>query len=726
MDPQPTGKAVKDGRPRHKWTTFEGTVLMSLIIRNIHKTGLEKDELSKLADSTAPHKKRRNTRRAKEVADPDRLKYVDVATALNRALHKSDYTNDIPVEEVEKLLHFFLRDRKGAIAVIDRQPTARLTRSTHRIWNRGLNFLGTITEWDNGRKAAEEVKRREDEERRLNVGNAGAITAGANTSGVAAGWGDDTAAAPSGDGWGTAANENNTDTPAAGNIGAWGDAMEVDPHATSTNDMKTNQDSSVGAWGSGAAGSSAAVSANDSDPWGAVIERTIESNSATGAWGEPEASKTFTSSGVAAADWSATEDPFATPLPPSVALSTNKTTTLVTSWGVSGASTTTSVPAAVNSDPCVETATQSTDPVLDTAASAWGAVPAISTTGLSSKTTNNFGKAADSTRDPWGSTTKSPIAPFHDTTDTAADPWGTYAESTANQPSVMDWSTEVLGVASANSINMKNAEQTASPGVQVDKSVHMSLYDSWGAPTTDMPHRSANTTDGGWGEPISDIPRQSANTTDNGWGEPISETSRQFIAISDSGWGDNVERSQGGNSQVNTTAELSYSGCAKINNGHDKTQWSTTAAPVPLGPGPSPTTLEDSAADSGNQPLWPPIADESSQSNGRESSAALKNQTRQENNPDKTSNNPVQVAQLAGSGINPARLAMLTAAETDYDDEGPSFETTADEGLDQGRKSFKPTGTFGSKDNAIPLKFNRLAGKQSGSGDSSTTRDDWA
>ncbi|KFX90270.1 hypothetical protein O988_08276 [Pseudogymnoascus sp. VKM F-3808] len=699
MDPGPNNKATKDGRPRHKWTTFEGTVLMSLIIRNIHKTGLEKDEFSKLADSTAPHKKRRNTRRAKEVADPDRLKYVDVATALNRALHKSDYTNDIPVEEVEKLLRFFLRDRKGAIAVIDRQPTARLTRSTHRIWNRGLNFLGTTTEWDNGRKAAEEVKRREDEERRLNVGNAGAITAGANTSGVAAGWGDDTAAAPSGDGWGTAANENNTDTPAAGNIGAWGEAMEVDPHATSTNDMKTNQDSSVGAWGSGAAGSSAAVSANDPDPWG----RCIESNSATGGWGEPEASKTFTSSGAAAADWSATEDPFATPLPPSVALSTNKTTTLVNSWGVSGASTTTSVPVAVNSDPWVETATQSTDPVLDTAASAWGAVPTISTTGLSSKTTNNFGKAADSTPDPWGSTTKSPIAPFHDAADTAADPWGANAESTANQPSVMDWSTEVLGVTSANSINIKNAEQTASLGVQVDKSAHMSLDDSWGAPTTDMPHRSANTTDGSWGEPISD----------------------QFIAISDNGWGDNIEKSQGGNSQSNTTAELSYSGGATVNNGHDKTQWSTTAAPVPLGPGPLSTTLEDSAADSGNQPLWPSIADESSQSNGRESSAALKNQNRQGSNPDKTSNNPDQVAQLAGSGINPARLAMLTAAETDYDDEGPSFETTAGEGLDQGRKSFKPTGTFGSKDNAIPLKFNRLAGKQAGSGDSNTTRDDW-
>ncbi|KFY01229.1 hypothetical protein V490_01005 [Pseudogymnoascus sp. VKM F-3557] len=708
MDPQPTSKAVKDGRPRHKWTTFEGTVLMSLIIRNIHKTGLEKDELSKLADSTAPHKKRRNTRRAKEVADPDRLKYVDVATALNRALHKSDYTNDIPVEEVEKLLHFFLRDRKGAIAVIDRQPTARLTRSTHRIWNRGLNFLGTITEWDNGRKAAEEVKRREDEERRLNVGNAGAITAGANTSGVAAGWGDDTAAAPSGDGWGTAANENNTDTPAAGNIGAWGDAMEVDPHATSTNDMKTNQDSSVGAWGSGAAGSSAAFSANDPDPWGAVIEKTIESNSATGAWGEPEASKTFTSSGAAAADWSATEDPFATPLPPSVALSTNKTTTLVTSWGVSGASTTTSVPAAVNSDPWVETATQSTDPVLDTAASAWGAVPAISTTGLSSKTTNNFGKAADSTPDPWGSTTKSPIAPFHDTADTAADPWGTYAESTANQPSVMDWSTEVLGVASANSINIKNAEQTASFGVQVDKSAHMSLDDSWGAPTTDAPHRSAN-------------------TTDSGWGEPIPDTSRQFIAISASGWGDNIEKSQGGTSQINITADLSYSGGATVDNGQDKTQWSTTAAPVPLGRGPSPTTLEDSAADFGNRPLWPSIADESSQSNDRESSAALTNQNRQGSNPDKTSNNPVQVAQLAGSGINPARLAMLTAAETDDDDdEGPSLETTVDEGFNQGRKSFKPTGTFGSKDNAIPLKYNRLAGKQAESGGSNITRDDWA
>jgi hypothetical protein len=53
---------------------------------------------------------------------------------------------------------------------------------------------------------------------------------------------------------------------------------------------------------------------------------------------------------------------------------------------------------------------------------------------------------------------------------------------------------------------------------------------------------------------------------------------------------------------------------------------------------------------------------------------------------------------------------MLAAAEDD--DNGTSdFETAVDEVFGLGKKDFASSATFGSKDNAIPLKFNRLAGK---------------
>lgn len=716
MDPPSTDKATKGQGPRRKWTDFEATILMNLIIRNIHKTGLEKDEFTKLSDSTAPRHKHRNTRRAKEVADPDKFKYVDVATALNRALHKSDYTHDIPVEEVEKLLHFFLRDRKGSIAVIDRQPTARLTRSTNRIWRRGLNFLGTKAKWEDGRKAAEEIKRREDQERRLNVGSAGAINTGANATGIADGWGDNTATAPAGDGWGTAANENNTD--ASGAFDVWGDAMEVDTPAAAANNPEANHESSrieagSGAWGSGAvdtstavvtnaadpwgagaADSSTAVVTNAADPWGAGVESTVESNLATAAWGEPAASATVATTAVAAAaDWSVHEDPFATPLPPSLRSYTNKTTAPSNAWDVSGAFGATSGTAVVETDPWNQTSASSTDPISDAEANAWGTITDNSMTGLPSKNTDGPGKTANTAADPWGTSAESGL-PSLSTVDTAADPWGTSAASSVIQPSAMDWSTEVSNVAPANSFAAKTVEQAGPFGIPVDISATMSFADSWGEPVTDALNQPATVAAGGWGEPLADTPYQPVTTTAGGWGDNI-EKPRSRLRIS----------------QTDTTAELDYGdGAPTTINGDGKTQWSKPAAPVPPGWGPEPTAVEIPAVGSGNVSLWASVVEEVPQQSGMNPSHGFQNSSRQCSNPDKTPNSSVQGVQVAGPGINPDRLAMLAAAETD--DNGTSdFEMTADEEFSRGRKTFKTSATFGSNDNAIPLKFNRLAGR---------------
>lgn len=698
MASQANDKPAKDERPRRKWTEFEATVLMNLIIRNVHRTGLEKDEFSKLSDSIAPRQKGRNSRRAKEVADPDKFKYVDVATALNRALHKSDYTHDIPVEEVEKLLHFFLRDRKGAIEVIDRQPTARLTRSTHKIWIRGLKFLGTQAEWDNGRKAAEEVKRREDQERRLNVGNAGAIISGATGAGVADGWGDDTAVALSGDGWGTAANENNTDASAA--AGAWGDAMEVDTPAKATNNPKVSDESSgveasSGAWGSGAAGSSTAAVTNAADPWGAAVETTVESNSAAAAWGEPEAPEAIGTAIVAAAAyWSVHEDPFSTPLPPSLSSSVNKATASSNAWGIPGVSSATKVQDVVGSDPWNKTSAGRTDPVSDDTDNAWGTITGTSTNGLASTTTNGPGKTADTAPDPWGTCTESALPSLQSTTDTTADPWGTSAATSVIQPSAIDWSTEVSNVTPSNSFAAKNFEQAAPFEIQVDKSASKSFADSWGEPVAHVPNQPALTAADGWGEPIADTPYQPAPTTSNGWG-------------------DSIEKSQGDTRtlQIAIAAKLNSSEGAPTNTkDHGEAQWNKILAPAPPGWGPTSTTVVNSVTISSNMPLWASVAEEASPPSGMNSSNGSQTPSRQGSNSYKAPNNSIQAVKIAASGINPDRLAMLAAADTD-DNGASDFETTADEGFSRGKKSFKSSATFGSKDNAIPLKFNRLAGK---------------
>lgn len=684
MASQPVDKPSKDEGPRRKWTNFEASVLMSLIIRNVHKTGLEKDEFSKLSDSTALRPKHRNTRRAKEVADPDRLKYVDVATALNRALHKSDYTHDIPVKEVEKLLHFFLRDRKGAIAVIDRQPTARLTRTTHKIWARGLKFLGTKAEWDNGRKAAEEIKRREDQERRLNVGIAGAITSTANATGVHDGWGDDTAAALSGgDGWGTVENENNTDAFVV--AGVWGDVMKVD---TTAINPKAHHGTSIakdnyGAWGLGAADSSAAAVTNATDPWGAGAESTFESSSATAAWGEPEASETVTTTIAAASDQFVHEDPFATPIPPSLSSSVNKATIPSNAWSTAITSDTTNPRALIEFDPWNQTSVSRADPVSKITEDAWRTTTGDRGAGVPSTATNGTGKPEDTSADPRGAGAEPTAPSLHNIADTAANPWDTSAPPAAIQTSPMDWNTKVSDVTRANPFDTKVAGETISA------------------------HRAANP----WGESVNDVQVQSAIAATSGWGPSVPDKSHQHVIAATDGWRDSIEKSQGRTqaSQTATTASLSHGeGAMTKIKVHGEIQRSKTPPPVPPGLGPAQTTLKNPAVDAGSMSMS--VVEGIFQPSGMNSSNDFRNPSHHGSNPDKVPNISAQAVQVDGSGINPDRLAMLAAAEED-DNETSDFETTVGEIFSHEKKAFSPSATFGSKDNAIPLKFNRLAGK---------------
>lgn len=109
--------------------------------------------------------------------------YADVATALNRALNYRDETQDIAVEEVSAMIDKLLSERKAAVKFMERQKLGKVTRSMKRVWDRGLNFDGSVKEWLNGRKEKLEklVMEKASDKLTAAVEN--------NTEGVSSGWG---------------------------------------------------------------------------------------------------------------------------------------------------------------------------------------------------------------------------------------------------------------------------------------------------------------------------------------------------------------------------------------------------------------------------------------------------------------------------------------------------------------------------------------------------------
>lgn len=87
-------------------------------------------------------------RRTKAIFDLSRsIKHAhrDVADALNRALNFGNQGNDIPAEEVSRMIERLMETRKDAMGYLERQRCGRVTRGVKRVWNRGLrlDFGGT-------------------------------------------------------------------------------------------------------------------------------------------------------------------------------------------------------------------------------------------------------------------------------------------------------------------------------------------------------------------------------------------------------------------------------------------------------------------------------------------------------------------------------------------------------------------------------------------------------
>lgn len=105
-------------------------------------------------------------KRSKKNDDPGHAKrhaHLEVATALNNAVHKNDYESDIPKQEVSRMIDQLLEERKAILGpggYMDRATRGRITRGLKRMWDRPtkFDFNGSKGEWKRGRKEKEMAK----------------------------------------------------------------------------------------------------------------------------------------------------------------------------------------------------------------------------------------------------------------------------------------------------------------------------------------------------------------------------------------------------------------------------------------------------------------------------------------------------------------------------------------------------------------------------------------
>ncbi|KAI1085770.1 hypothetical protein F5B20DRAFT_16941 [Whalleya microplaca] len=124
--------AKKRGSPPrqpHKWTQFELDAVLALICKRAHL--------------------------------PPRRAPLHMAQRLNEVLGSTS-RSVITTKDVKDLLATLRRDHKAAFAYIERQgPPYVLTRAKRRVFERGLDFDGSVAEWRGGRRE-EEARRKEE------------------------------------------------------------------------------------------------------------------------------------------------------------------------------------------------------------------------------------------------------------------------------------------------------------------------------------------------------------------------------------------------------------------------------------------------------------------------------------------------------------------------------------------------------------------------------------
>jgi hypothetical protein len=160
MPPNPTAVAKPGG---HEWTKFEIHTLLCLMSRNVHIRGLPVPggEQQGTAMAAGGSSRKSKKKRAELPHVSKRSAHMDVATALNRALNGLNISQDIDHREVSTMIDKIVIEKKGSLAVVQRQKPKRMTRFLKHVLRRNIGFTGDGEEWDAGRK--EEVGKLESE-----------------------------------------------------------------------------------------------------------------------------------------------------------------------------------------------------------------------------------------------------------------------------------------------------------------------------------------------------------------------------------------------------------------------------------------------------------------------------------------------------------------------------------------------------------------------------------
>ena len=92
--------------------------------------------------------------------------YLNVATALNNAVHQGDYTKDIDKKEVTAMIDKMMVEYKGVLGkggLLERQKVPRMTRGMKLMLSRNptIKHNGTMGEWQEGGRKPKELARLE-------------------------------------------------------------------------------------------------------------------------------------------------------------------------------------------------------------------------------------------------------------------------------------------------------------------------------------------------------------------------------------------------------------------------------------------------------------------------------------------------------------------------------------------------------------------------------------
>ncbi len=174
----------------HEWTNFQVRYLIALMAKSYHEYG------DRAADESYKDKKQRIERKRQfnkslGVADDATMRhwaFQDVTESLNMwCISAND--DEISAQDVKEMIYRLVIERKGAYKFTQAQDAGgRLTRTIAMVWKKRIDFDGSMKEWDNGREAALEAKRAQDEESDRNPAAVGAVSETTNVAGIQTGW----------------------------------------------------------------------------------------------------------------------------------------------------------------------------------------------------------------------------------------------------------------------------------------------------------------------------------------------------------------------------------------------------------------------------------------------------------------------------------------------------------------------------------------------------------